>query len=174
MSYDRVWRGLHWLMALAIVVLLALIEIKGELPKGPIKSLMVDVHKQLGVAVFILVWWRLVWRWKHRIPPITPALSRSMAGVSHVAHVLLYAAMIVIPALGVLFKQARGDSVNFIGWTLPAILNDGSALQYAKTLKNLHENLGTALIWLIVLHAVAVLYHHWLRRDDTLRRMLGR
>jgi cytochrome b561 len=143
-------------------------------PKGPLKGALVNIHKQLGIAVFILVWWRLVWRWKHQIPPITPALTRAMDGISHLAHGLLYLAMIVIPALGVLFKQARGDSVDFLGWTLPAIVDDGTAMQYAKTLKSIHETLGNALIWLIAAHVAAVLYHYWVRRDDTLQRMVGR
>lgn len=172
--YDRIWRGLHWGMALAIVVLLVLIEVKGDLPKGPLKGLLTDIHKQLGILVFGLVWWRLVWRLRHRAPPVTPTPSRWMVGLSHGAHGLLYLAMIGIPALGVLFQQARGNAVVFPGWTLPWILNDDTGISYAKPLKELHETLGNALIWLIVLHGVAAFYHHWIRRDDTLLRMVGK
>lgn len=172
--FDRVWRGLHWGMALAIVVLLLLIEVKGYLPKGPLKTQLTGIHKQLGIAVFLLLVWRLVWRMRHIIPPIVPAPGRLTTALSHGTHVLLYGAMLVIPVLGVLFQQARGNEVEFLGWTLPWILNDESGIQYAKILKELHETLGNALMWLIGLHGAAALYHHVVRRDNTLTRMVGR
>ncbi|NDU91597.1 MAG: cytochrome b [Ferrovum sp.] len=160
-------------MALFMTVLLVAIEVKGGLPKGVAKTLLTEIHKQLGVLVFLLCWGRIFWRFTRRLPPITPALGRLQTGISHVSHLLLYVVMLVMPALGVLFQQARGNSVNFLGWTLPWIMNDDSGMQYAKTLKDLHETLGNMFIWLIVLHGAAALYHHWIRRDDTLKRMLG-
>ena len=53
---------------------------------------------------------------------------------------------------------------------LPALLPENEAL--AHTLEDLHGTIGEAFYWVIGLHVVAALYHHWVRRDDTLRRML--
>jgi cytochrome b561 len=42
----------------------------------------------------------------------------------------------------------------------------------AHRLEDLHGTIGEIFYWVIGLHILAALYHHWWRRDDTLRRML--
>ena len=170
--YDTVWRGLHWAMAFLVISVLVVIEVKGELPKGELRRQLMSWHKQAGVAVFLLIGMRLWWRHTHRAPAIVPPLSDAMQRLAGLAHFGLYALMIVLPVLGVLFQQARGNEVVFLGWTLPWILNDTSAIHYAKPMKSVHEWLGNAMIWLVGLHVASALFHHWIRRDNTLVRML--
>jgi cytochrome b561 len=170
--YDSVWRGLHWAMAFLVISVLVVIEVKGELPKGELRRQLMSWHKQAGVAVFLLIWARLWWRHTHRTPAIVPPLSNFMKRLAGLAHFGLYALMILLPVLGVLFQQARGNEVVFLGWTLPWILNDTSAIHYAKPMKSVHEWLGNAMIWLVGLHVASALFHHWIRRDNTLVRML--
>ena len=86
------------------------------------------------------------------------------------SHGLLYALMLGMPLAGWLLLSLRGDPVPFFGLTLPPLAAENEAL--AKTLRGWHGDIGRAGYALIGLHAAAGLAHHYLRRDNTLRRML--
>ena len=89
---------------------------------------------------------------------------------SKAAHLLLYALMIGMPLAGWLLLSLRGDPVVFFGLTLPPLAAENEAL--AKELRGWHGDIGRAGYVLIGLHAAAALAHHYLWRDNTLRRML--
>lgn len=173
MVYGVTWRVLHWLMALLIIGLLLAIQIKGELPKGDLKHLLIEWHKQAGLLVLLLVWLRLSVRIFNAAPSIEPPLSAWTHQAAELVHKLFYLMMIVIPLLGILFSQAKGKDVDFLGWRVPLLLDEDSGLPYALVLKTAHEWLGTVMMYLIGFHIGSALFHHWIRRDNTLMRMLG-
>ena len=167
--YSPMSIGLHWLMLLLIAAVYATIELKGNFPKGSEpRELLKHWHFMLGLSVFALVWLRLLARW---IKPVAnlPGWPERFARMMHLA---LYALMIGLPLLGWLTLSAAGKPIPFFGLELPALVpvNAERAGQY----KELHELLGQAGYWLIGLHAAAALLHHYVLRDDTLRRMLPR
>ncbi|KFN45855.1 hypothetical protein N787_02605 [Arenimonas metalli CF5-1] len=86
-------------------------------------------------------------------------------------HLLLYAMLVVQPLLGLGTAWTDGKDIllPFTQIALPALLAPDAAL--AGQLEELHEWVGTAFYYVVGLHAAAALYHHFVRRDDTLRRM---
>ena len=87
--------ALHWFMALLLVALVICVELHELFPKGdPIRAGLVAWHFRLGLAVFVLVWLRLVLRWVDRTPAITPTPPRWQTGLSHAVQGLLYLLMI--------------------------------------------------------------------------------
>ncbi|MNZ96227.1 hypothetical protein D3C78_1154120 [compost metagenome] len=78
--------------------------------------------------------------------------------------------MIVTPILGWLVTSAKGNQVMFYGFDLPMPIAENKDL--AKQLQEWHELGGTIGYWLIGLHAVAALYHHYVVGDNTLLRMM--
>ena len=160
----------HWLMLGLIAAVYAFMEFKSITPKGsPGRETMAFWHYSLGLLVFTLVWLRLAVRLLGEGPVITPALSRWQAILSRVVQWALYALMATLPLLGWLTLSARGAAVPLFGLELPALIAKNPDL--AKQLKEVHETLATVGYFLIGLHAVAALYHHYLRRDNTLRLM---
>ena len=85
-------------------------------------------------------------------------------------HLALYAFMIGMPLLGWLAVSAKGDPVAFYGLQLPLLIGQDKGL--SRSLKEVHEAIGTAGYFLIGLHAAAALLHHYVLRDNTLVRML--
>ena len=170
--YDKGYRALHWGMALLVISALALIEFKGYLPKGRLKHDLVYLHMQAGLLVFLLFWIRLYWRMRRPVPPITPQPSPLQEKAASLMHAVLYAMMAFIPVLGVLALQSKGKLVSFLGYSLPALLDEDKWLPYALRIRNFHELLGDILIGLILFHVAAALLHHLFWRDDTLLRML--
>ena len=61
--------------------------------------------------------------------------------------------------------------MQFLGWTLPTFIGNDKPL--SRQLEDVHTFLGNVMIWLVVLHIGAALYHVFVRRDDALARMLG-
>ena len=85
-------------------------------------------------------------------------------------HLALYGLMIGLPLLGWALLSAAGKPIPFFGLELPALVAKNKEL--ADTLKELHETIGVLGYYLIGIHVAAALYHHHIRKDDTMTRML--
>ncbi|MCO6057164.1 cytochrome b [Pseudomonas sp. MOB-449] len=169
--YGSLSIALHWLMLVLIAAVYACIELKGNFPKGSeTRELLKQWHFMLGMSVFFLVWLRLIGRMIAPTPAIQPAPSGWQNGISKLMHLSLYALMIGTPLAGWLILSAAGKPTPFFGLELPALI--GPDKQLAGQIKELHELAATAGYWLIGLHAVAALFHHYVSRDNTLVRML--
>jgi cytochrome b561 len=84
---------------------------------------------------------------------------------------LLYALMLCIPVSGWLMSSAKGFQTVWFG-VLPIPDLIGKDKELGKTLAELHEALNIGLLLLIIGHALAAFFHHFVHKDDTLRRML--
>ncbi|WP_191488316.1 cytochrome b [Pseudomonas sp. FEN] len=169
--YSSMSIALHWLMLVLLAVVYACIEFRGIFPKGSGgRTLIVEAHYMFGLTVFVLVWLRLLARTLGVAPKITPAPPAWQMLVSKLMHWALYLFMIATPILGWLLVSAQGHSVMFYGIELPALMGEDAA--YAKQVKEWHELIASTGYWLIGLHALAGLFHHYFVRDNTLLRML--
>jgi cytochrome b561 len=170
--YAPVLRRLHWLMAVLVAVGYLLIEQRGIFPRGSTgRFAMFQGHYWVGISILGLALWRLLARRKHGAPAITPALPTWQGLLSKLLHVALYAFFIVMPLLGLATAWTDGKDIfiPFAQVTLPALLAENEAL--AHQLEDLHGEIGEIFYWVIGLHIVAALYHHFVRKDDTLTRM---
>lgn len=168
--YGRLSIALHWLMLLLIAAVYATIELKGNFAKGSEpRELLKHWHFMLGLSVFVLVWLRLLARWLHPAP-LAVASAAWEQWLAKLAHLALYGLMIGLPLLGWLTLSAAGKPIPFFGLELPALLAPNKEL--AGDIKDIHETVAVLGYWLIGLHAAAALFHHYVRRDDVLRRML--
>lgn len=171
--YGRLSIGLHWLAAILIVAVYALIELRVFWPKGtPTREGMKSLHFMLGLTVFVLVWARLALRMLQPTPRIEPAPPAWQHALATVVHWVLYLFMIGMPLGGWLMLSAAGKPIPYFGLELPSLVAPDKAL--ATQVKEIHETIGKAGYALIGLHAVAALFHHHVLKDDTLTRMLPR
>lgn len=169
--YGKATIILHWLMLVLLAAVYACIELRELFPRGSDpRNLLKTWHFMLGLSVFALVWVRLAARLAGGTPPITPPPAALQALAGKVVHVALYALMIAMPIGGWLILSAEGEPVPFWGLTLPPLVGPNEEL--AELIEEIHETAGTVGYWLIGLHAAAALFHHYVLRDDTLRRML--
>lgn len=171
--YAPLVRRLHWLMAVMIGLSYLLIEQRGLFARGtPGRNFMMQSHYWIGLAIFALVWLRLVQRRGLAAPGVTPALPAWQSALSKLLHVALYAFFIVMPLLGLATAWLDGKMLYlpFTQIMVPPLLAENEAL--AHTVEDLHKLVGNIFYWVIGLHIAAALYHHFVRRDDTLKRML--
>lgn len=163
--------SIHWLMLLLFVAVYGMIELrelfeKGSDPREALKAW----HFMLGMLVFALVWMRLAARLSGPVPAIHPAPPRLQQRSSKLLHLGLYVLMIGMPLTGWLVLSAAGKPIPFFGLELPPLVGENMGL--ARQIKELHEVVGKVGYFLIGLHVAAALYHHAIKRDNTLTRML--
>jgi len=169
--YGSLSISIHWLVLLLFIAVYATINLRELYPKGsdPREALK-TWHFMLGMLVFVLLWLRLATRLSGPTPGIQPEPTRLQQLSAKLMHLALYALMIVMPLSGWLLLSASGKPIPFFGLQLPALISENKDL--AKTIKEIHEFVGTTGYYLLGLHALAALYHHYIKRDDTLTRML--
>ncbi len=89
---------------------------------------------------------------------------------SHAVHGFIYLMFLALPVLGVLGMYYRGADWSVFGIAMPFAAESDEDIK--QTLFNIHELIANAGYFLVGLHAVAALYHHYVVRDDTLLRMM--
>ena len=163
---------LHWLMLLLFVTALTGIEFREVVAAGdPWRRTLRATHIFTGQLIFLFAWVRVFVRLKYPVPP-TPHLSRWMAWSALAVHGLMYLVMFAQPVLGVLSMQAGDKTVMFLDWAWPKLIASDPAVYF--TLKDFHKWLGNLFYFLIGLHALGALWHHFVLKDDSLRSMLPR
>lgn len=169
--YAKPMLLLHWVMLLIIAAVFASIEAREFFEKGTeAREFMKNLHYMLGLSVLFLVGFRLVLKWALPVPPILPPPGTVMKLLAKTMHVLLYLLMIGMPVAGWLILSAGSKPIPFFGLELPALMTENKDL--ADEIKTWHKTAGNIAYYLIAAHALAALYHHYVRRDNTLRRML--
>ena len=169
--YGNLNIALHWLMAILMVAVYLLIELRELYPKGSDpRETMKALHFMLGMSVFFLATLRVGVTLRSVKPAIVPALPAWQKALAGATHGLLYALMLGLPLAGWLLLSAAGKPIPFFGLELPPLIGENKAL--AKTIKEFHELGGQAGYALIALHTAAAIFHHYFVKDNTLRRML--
>jgi cytochrome b561 len=169
--FGFVARGFHWLIFLLLIGSFTIAWSMIDLPLGIQKLKLYSWHKWVGATVFLIVLLRLAWRLANRqpkTPPGTPRWQRAAAGLSHF---LLYAVLIVMPLTGWVMSSAKNLPLVYLGLVyIPSPFGVDQAL--AEVMVTVHVTLSILLLVLVGIHVLAALYHHFILRDDVLRRML--
>ena len=166
--HARTTIALHWLTAILIVALWSIGQTIDFAPRGSIRVDYRSLHMLLGVLLGIVIVIRLVWRIAKG--GMLPDIQRGWVLLaSRATHWLLYALIVSAVALGVLTAWTRGDSV-FNVFNIPQFYPGDRAT--AHLVGGWHALCTNAIMIAGVLHTGAALFHHFVLRDATLRRML--
>jgi cytochrome b561 len=162
--------ALHWLTLLCVVSAVVLILIRDEVAGRAMRQWLLDGHRHFGVLVLLLFVARVALRIRSgKLPPggDPSRLTRAAAALVHAA---LYALLLALPLLGWALNDALGKPAHLLGVALPALVGVDEDL--ADTLLTWHQDAAWLLLGLVLLHAAAALWHHFVLRDGVLRTML--
>jgi len=169
--YGLLSIGFHWAMLLLMITVYACIELRVIYPKGSDpRDALKTWHFMLGLSIFLLVWLRLAARLMQPIPQHQLGIKPWQAFAAKAMHYILYLFMAVMPIMGWLILSAEGKTIPFYGFTLPPLMAENHDL--AELVEEIHEWVGTTGYVLIALHAFAALFHHYILKDNTIRRIL--
>ena len=173
--YSRIAQGLHWVTA--ILVLVAFIQSAGG-PESRVYSAeradQLRLHESLGLAVLLIVAFRLVWRFVDPAPE-EPPMPVWMARAAAAGHGLLYLLLFAVPLTAIVGAWSEGHALTtYLGAIGPWFGANGSpgGHDFGAWITDLHTWLGDAIIWLAGFHAAAALVHHFVLRDRVLVSML--
>lgn len=171
-AYGWPAKALHWIMALLVIGLFALGYWMRTLGYyDPWYQRAPELHKSLGVILAALLLLRIVWRLLNQQPPALGgnALEHVIAAVTHLAFYILLIGMAIS---GYLFATGDGKPLSFFGLFDIAPLINSKPL--ADRAGEIHWWLAYSVIGLALLHIAGALKHHFVDKDDTLRRMSTR
>lgn len=129
-------------------------------------------HKLIGFIVLWLIAARLFYRLTQGAPADEPTLEPWQKAVSHVTHWAIYALLIAVPIGGWIGVSAYPATSIFGLFNLPALVAPDKP--FAEMVLMYHGYAATLLAGLIAMHIGAALFHHLIRKDNVLRRMIGR
>ena len=165
---------LHWSMALAIIGMFALgVWMRGLSYYDPWYKDGPAIHKSIGILLFLMLITRVIWRNINIRPEDDPALKRWERITAHLTHFALYGLMFALMIAGYFISTADGRAIEVFNWfSVPATIYD--LPEQEDIAGEIHEILAWSLIALASIHALAALKHHFINRDTTLLKMLGR
>jgi cytochrome b561 len=171
--YPATSKLLHWLVAICVLTTAPVAIAMVLVGEGPIQDALYNFHKSLGVLILVLMVLRLVNRLAVGAPIPDPAIEPWQRTVSSIVHTSLYVLLLAMPVVGYIANSVYGAPTPFFGlFDLPPIAAKNEEL--ATTLFTIHRWVGWLVIVLVLTHVGAALYHHFIRRDNVLKRMLPR
>ncbi|MEX5730021.1 cytochrome b561 [Rhodovulum iodosum] len=154
-GYSRMQIRLHW----AVVALVALQFVfnygigsafREGLEAGSTSlTPLAGFHIVTGLAIAVLVVWRIVLRLTRGVPAPDPSHSEMQVKVARAMYGLFYALLILLPISGM------------IAWS-----------QTSAAFGTVHEVLKTVMLLLIVLHVLAALAGQFVKKDGTMTKMV--
>jgi cytochrome b561 len=170
-AYTFTARVLHWITAFLILSMIPLGVVIANEWGGSAQDSLYDLHRSIGAVIIPLVILRIIYRWMHPPLPLPDDIPSMQKLAAHVTHWGLYALLIAQPFTGWIATSAYRAPVTVFGWfDLPPIWPENRAL--SERLFSVHSLIGIAIAGLAAAHIGAALYHHFVRRDRILMRMI--
>jgi cytochrome b561 len=170
-NFGTVAKAFHWAMALMIIGLLVMGFVMAEMVPSPTKFKLYTLHKSIGLVVFCLAIFRLIWRLSNVVPRIPDSLGLAHRFLMKGSPVVLYSLMILMPVSGLIMSDAGGHPITFFDlYTLPSFFTKNPDLSKAAQL--VHHYTAWAFIGILVAHTGAALYHRFILKNTILQRML--
>lgn len=171
--YSSRARWFHWVMAGLIVLAYILILSRTQFARGSdLRAFVIQTHFWVGIVVLIMAFFRVAERRRHTPPDVTPRLEGILRVAATLSHYALYAFLFIQPLLGLftVLLERGALPIPLTSLTIPGPFT--IAKDTAENLEHLHVLLGTIFYYVIGLHVVAAIWHHFVRKDNTVRRMV--
>lgn len=170
-EYSGFAKLMHWLVAVCVLAMIPAGYVMSRMGPGDLQNALYNLHRSFGFTVLVLMGARLTYRLVMGAPEPEPSLNAFQRAVSAAVHHMLYLLLLLQPLVGWTATSAYGAPIIVFGmFRLPDLAAKNEAL--SKQLFLAHDMMGYVIAGLLILHIGAALFHHFIRRDGVLRRML--
>ncbi|WP_297198631.1 cytochrome b561 [uncultured Pluralibacter sp.] len=168
-KYSGLQIAIHWLVFLLVIVTWCAMDLRGFFSRE-YRPWFNMVHVSCGMTILVLMIARLVIRLKRPAPPITPKPKPWMTGMAHLGHLVIYLLFIALPIIGLCLMYNRGHPWLAFGLVMPHAAD--SNFELVDFFKHYHVLLAKTSYYVVGLHALAALLHHYIWKDNALLRMM--
>ena len=170
-SWGAVAKAFHWGIAALILVQFPLGWLAVSWRLSPTKLYLFTSHKSMGILILSLAGVRLLWRLANPVPLLPPGMARWERLAAHADHLALYLFMVALPITGWIIDSASNIPFRvFWLFRLPRLVGPSKSVE--ALFQSVHSVLAVALLVVLAVHIAAAFWHHYLRRDEVLVRML--
>lgn len=168
--FDNITITLHWTTLLLVLVLIGSGLFHDQVEDKPWAAPLLRVHQSIGLTIWMLTVFRLLWRVTGATFPPFPASMTPLHQLGvRLSEYGLYALLLIQPATGVAQTILGGHRIQLFTWSIPPIVTKDVAFEVV--FREVHEGSAWFMIVLVSLHATAALVHHFILRDDVLAAM---
>jgi cytochrome b561 len=170
-AYSVTARTLHWITAALVLIMLPLGLVIANRWGGSWQDWLYNLHRSIGAVVLIIILVRLGYRLTHQPLPLSDEVPQAQRRAATAVHWTLYTLLLVQPLVGWAGSSAYPAPVIVFGlFELPMIAPANRAL--SDQLLFVHRSIALAIACLVAIHIAAAIYHHFVRRDGVLMRMV--
>ena len=181
-NYGTIAKWIHWSTALLFLAAYVAVYYRQWFtdPKTDVNWTALQLHLSFGVSIAVIVALRVVWKFTNPTPVPEPG-TRVEQLAAKLGHYALYGIMIGMPLTGYLrtgvateffflfgIRSVKDTALfaSLFGHSMPFV-------EFEKPIDFIHKDLlGAWLVWILILgHAGAALYRHFVKKDRTLKRM---
>jgi cytochrome b561 len=170
-AYSSAAKWLHWLIVVLLAIQFTTAFLLPHIGRNTPPGTVINLHFSIGVLVLVVMAVRFLHRLMYPVPLEAKDAQPWERLLAKTVHRLFYLILLVGPFLGWASASAHRLPVSLFGMVpLPPLAQPGAG--WAHSAGDIHGTAMWLLLWLVGLHAAAALYHHLVRHDGTLRRML--
>lgn len=168
-SYGWVAKSFHWIM---FIIIVGQFWLGGNFKNEEFEGMgLSSLHFSIGVCILFLMLLRFSWRAKNPVPEMPQGSGKMQTLAAHGLHILFYVLLVALPIAGVAIVQSKGFPVSVFGlFTLPTFF--AASKDAAELAETMHEIFAKSTFFAVLLHVIVAMYHHFIKKDDTLKRML--
>src|SRR5262249_17257022 len=168
--FDSVTICLHWATALFVLAMFASALLRSQAQNDAFKAILLQIHRSLGLTIWLMTGFRLAWRLTNaKLPPFPANVTNMHRASIYLSEYALYVLLLSQPVTGLGTTLFSGRPFALFLWQVPQLIPREETLSAAFHL--MHEIGAWTLGTLAAGHAAVALFHYFVLRDDVLQCM---
>lgn len=169
-AYGSITKIFHWTMGIMIIGIVIAGFIMTDMDPSDQKWFIYKQHKAFGVIILSLIPLRILWRFLNTHPALPESVPTWQRKAANLNILFLYLVMVAMPLSGFLMSSFGGHPISM--FDLFQIAPFEKNPEISKPAYDVHMFLAWAIAVSIALHIAGALFHHFVRKDGVLKRML--
>lgn len=172
-QFTPITVGLHWIIAIAMIMMLVFGLYLENLPRSPEKGELIGLHKSVGALILVVAFIRIYWRYLNKFPKPISDLPSWQEKLASFAHWFLILGTVFMPISGIMMSVGGGFGLSVFG--LEIVARGGEKIEILSQVGHtIHGLGGKLLILFVLLHMAGAIKHQVIEKDGTISRMLGK